>query len=307
MKRVLLALALVGLGAGVVYATPNDLSNGVLITHYPPGLQYTTEFDDWCGLYGQYAIQSCEQQNNVIDTQLGTVWYVLAAWNDNDKVWCGTEFGLGNYNTRVVLFADYGQCPGTALTIPYGAWPAPNTGMSLAATSEPWAGNFQPVYFFASYAYPAQGSTVVPLTPHPNTGFAGFANCLTPPGSYPAVGLGAMGFFTGGVYACPPLPSQFVCCVGEECFLVYNEQECTEMGGVWHPEWDSCLPDNPCFVPPVPAVCCVGHTCYLVFEEECIAMEGNWHPEWPSCDDNPCDIYTPVEPSSWGAIKAIYR
>ena len=43
-------------------------------------------------------------------------------------------------------------------------------------------------------------------------------------------------------------------------------------------------------------------------EAQCADMGGIWHPEWGYCGPpNPCDIYTPAEPSSWGAIKAIYR
>jgi hypothetical protein len=56
------------------------------------------------------------------------------------------------------------------------------------------------------------------------------------------------------------------------------------------------------------AVCCVAHTCYLIHEAECGAMQGHWHPEWTSCGPpNPCDVYTPSNPKSWGTIKNEYR
>jgi hypothetical protein len=43
-----------------------------------------------------------------------------------------------------------------------------------------------------------------------------------------------------------------VCCVGENCFIVL-EDECAAMGGTFHPEWDSCGPPNPCqHVPATP-------------------------------------------------------
>jgi len=300
MKRVLLALALAGLAVGVAHAQQDNLAEGVFITHYPPGSVYTNT--DQCEWYGQYAIQGCDQQNPTIDTADRTVWYVLAAWY-SDKQWCGVEFGLGNFDPNALWFAAFGPCPASALAIPSGAWPGPMTGISLAATSEVWAGNFVPVYWFdiAAY-YPA----IIPLMANPGTGFGGFANCLTPPISYSAVQFGGMGLYTPGIPACPPQPSLHVCCVGEECVLVFTEEECAALGGVFHADWTSC-DDNPCYIPPVPAVCCVGHICYLVLEEECTIMEGHWHPEWLTCDDQPCDMYTPAEPSSWGAIKAIYR
>lgn len=302
MKRVLLALALAGLGVGAAYAQVDNLTNGVFIFHSPPGLVYT-DTEDYCATYPQYGITSCDEQNPRVDSDGITVWYVLGAW-DSAKHFCGVEFGLGNYNPALCAFVTDAQCPASALIIPYGAWPGPGTGVSLAAAGEPWDGNFIPVYYFAAYAYlPGQ----IPLAAHPGTGFGGFANCLTPPTSYPAYAYGAMGLFMDGIPACPPVPTQVVCCVGQECFLVYTEGECAGLGGVFHPEWTSCGPPNPCEEIPEPAVCCVGHDCYLVLEEECAIMQGAWHPEWRTCDPNPCDIYTPAEPSSWGAIKAIYR
>ena len=42
---------------------------------------------------------------------------------------------------------------------------------------------------------------------------------------------------------------QHVCCVGENCFIVL-ETECQTMGGIFHPDWDSCGPPNPCQVVP---------------------------------------------------------
>lgn len=103
----------------------------------------------------------------------------------------------------------------------------------------------------------------------------------------------------------PPNPCELphVCCVGEDCYVVF-EAECTVLGGVFHPEWDSCGPPNPCAMP---HVCCLGHECYLVLEEECAAMGGAWHPEWNSCDDDPCQMYTPADPATWGAVKELYR
>jgi hypothetical protein len=40
-----------------------------------------------------------------------------------------------------------------------------------------------------------------------------------------------------------PMPAH-VCCLGHACYLI-QESECAQMGGAWHPEWDSCNP-NPC-------------------------------------------------------------
>ena len=41
------------------------------------------------------------------------------------------------------------------------------------------------------------------------------------------------------------LPAVHVCCIGEECLLT-DHQHCTDLGGEYHFEWDSCGPPNPC-------------------------------------------------------------
>jgi hypothetical protein len=292
----------------VASADPTNLSDGVFITHYPPGLIYTTDPTDWCATYGQYQITNCEQQNPQILTEQGAVWYLLAAWTDSDKVWCGAEFGIGSYDPNAFAWTGNNVCPNDIdyLKIPAGAWPGPGSGMTIAvgANGAPWSGNFRPLFWFAGYAY---YPGLIPFGTNPNTGFGGFANCASPPASFPAICYGAMGLYIPGLPCCPPQPVPAVCCVGEECYLVF-EPECQVMGGVFHPEWDTCVPENPCLNPQEPDVCCLGHECLFIFEQDCAAMGGMWHPEFDDCfNPNPCDMYTPVEPSSWGAIKAIYR
>jgi hypothetical protein len=85
---------------------------------------------------------------------------------------------------------------------------------------------------------------------------------------------------------------------------VVLEAECAAIGGVFHPEWNSCGPPNPCALP---HVCCVGEDCYVVLEAECAAMGGVFHPEWDSCGPpNPC-LVTPATPDTWGAVKELFR
>lgn len=51
---------------------------------------------------------------------------------------------------------------------------------------------------------------------------------------------------SGGYFSCPAWQ---VCCVMEEC-LIMTETACAESDGMWHPEWSSCGPPNPCLVTP---------------------------------------------------------
>jgi len=116
----------------------------------------------------------------------------------------------------------------------------------------------------------------------------------------------AYGTNTGTTYSLTyeiTCPTPHVCCVGETCYLVI-EADCAAMGGVWHPEWASCGPLNPCALP---HVCCVGEECFVVLGTECATMGGAFHPEWSSCGPpNPCQS-TPAKPDTWGGVKSLYR
>jgi hypothetical protein len=118
--------------------------------------------------------------------------------------------------------------------------------------------------------------------------------------------LDGYGTNTGGTWTLTyeiTCPSPRVCCLDEACYLVM-EPECAAMGGVFHPEWSSCGPPNPCALP---HVCCVGEECYVVFEADCTAMGGEFHPGWDSCGPpNPC-ASTPATPDTWGGVKNLYR
>ena len=54
-------------------------------------------------------------------------------------------------------------------------------------------------------------------------------------------------------------------------------------------------------------VCCIEERCTLLTEADCLATGGVFHPEYSSCSPNPCVGGTPVEPSTWGTIKTVFR
>jgi hypothetical protein len=344
MKQVFLVLALLGLVAGA-NAVPNDLSNGVFITHAPADFVYSPGMD-WCAEYAnQYGIASCEEQitNMPIMGLESTLFYVVAAWNE-DKVWCGTEFGISADFAEDFYFTEFGPCLENNLEISTSGWPGAGEGTAVVATDIQWEGNFVPVYFFTGYTY---NTTRIQLDVDPAQDFAGTGNCDVPALLWDAVCLGAVG--TGddmGEPCCPPMgPDPEACCFedgtcelmleyecgvaggvyyGGECdpnpcpqpvlpgaccietgeCFVLLEEDCNTIGGEFLGEETVCDP-NPCPQPPV-AVCCVGEDCYIINEYECADMQGEFHPEWDTCDPNPC-LPTPADDNSWGSIKALYR
>jgi len=247
-RSAIVICALLGL-VPIIAADQNDLEGGVFIAHYPSAMQFSSDppAEGWCQHYlDSYAITSCEEQVNRIDTSQNVIWFVLSSW-DESKRFSGTEFGLGSYSPESFAFVGFGPCfPNEGLEIPTANWPGPNQGTAFVVTQDAWTGNLVPVYWFAGYAY-SEG--VLPLSIDPTTGLGGWTNCEDPPLVSAATGFGGMGLFTDGVYVCPGsggLGPQGVgaCCLGESCRLLTTE-ECEGARGEFHPGAGSCTP-NPC-------------------------------------------------------------
>ncbi len=173
MCKALVVLCVSGIVTGSALADPEDLEGGVFIAHFPTEMEFSSEppAGGWCQDYwDNYRIEDCEDQVNRIDTYDQVIWFVLAAW-DEEKEWCGTEFGFGDYDPAAFVVTDYGPCwPEDGLEIPTASWPGPEEGTAIVVTGDPWEGNLVPVYWFAGYAY-EEG--LIPLAVDPATEFAG--------------------------------------------------------------------------------------------------------------------------------------
>jgi hypothetical protein len=325
-------------------AQMDDLTGGVFITHHDPAIVASVPPEGYCAHYEEgYAITTCEEQNPMIMTDAPVVWFLLSAF-PGDKMWCGTEFGFGQYDPYLFIFTLAGPCaPGGFLEIPTEGWPGPMEGTAIVTTDTPWEGNFKPVYFFEGYYY-YYGPGMIPVDVSPSTGVGGWGNCLTPPEVFDAACFPAMGVMGDGMYCCPEIPTG-ACCVGEDCYEV-SEMDCAVMGGEFLGVGTDCGPPNPCEEPrgaccvgeecyapvtlaeceammgeylgdgtdcgpPNPCeyerfVCCICEDCFIYTEDECMNAGGEWHPEWDTCDPNPCTP-SPTDNASWGTIKSIYR
>jgi hypothetical protein len=93
------------------------------------------------------------------------------------------------------------------------------------------------------------------------------------------------------------------CSFGGECELLL-QAECADVGETWNGA-PSCSP-NPC---PVIWACCVAGECFMLTEGQCTAQSGDWRGAGQICASlgGTVTCQTPVERTSWGMIKSIYR
>lgn len=291
----LLCAAAVVAGAlpGAALADPNDLTGGVLIQHfdprYLPSPGYAPPAGDWCAVYDLYPIQSLPEVNAQLDPGY-VVWFIVAAWEGEDRTWCGVEFGFGAYSASLADLTGWGPCfPATGLEIPTPGWPGPNEGTAFVTTAAPWSGNWEPLYWFGGYAYDyTHGTTVIPIGVDPPTGFCGFCNCATPPMMF-SVGLsqrGKLGINEPGYTPVWLEIQPWACCFRQPPYCrMLAELPCIQQGGAWMGgEPTTCDPD-PC---PHPGACCIIGNCSMMFEANCVLVGGQFMGQGTTCNPNPC-------------------
>jgi hypothetical protein len=272
MKRVLLALALVGMTAGAAMA--QGVGDGVFILHHPPGLVYTTDILDYCPLAG---LSDCAGQNPQVPDDAHAVWYIISNFWQTQS-FNAVEYGIhftGQYAPQ-----HAGVCaPAPFLTIEYpaaGSWPADGSAIAIALSAAPdWSGTFVPTGWISGYHYAGYTAGLVELVPSPSTGFIGW---LSGGNMYHPAEVGALGVGMPGIPVCSEPPEMWACCLPNygPCVEVTSE-ECTAQGGVWH-EGVLCAA-RPCPEPPPEAACCLPDygPCVFVTEAACLAQGGEWH------------------------------
>jgi hypothetical protein len=302
MKRVLLALALIGVAFGGANAQVTDLSGGVFIAHYVPEIVNSEPPEGWCGQYDVfYKINDHSEQNNRIDTPgtptedyVWTAWYVLSAFCE-DKQFCGCQFGVGQIPAYIWGF-DTGSTQAcwppvatpSGLELPSGGWPGAGEGTALTSTSGPWDGNYLAVYLMTGYAYGYGYSGIVPLDVNGQTGSGGWTNCEGVPVEFMPAAYGGMGINTDGLYVepvCGGAP-EWACCFADGSCLVLTAADCAANMGVWY-DGVGCDP-NECPAP-LGACCFQDGSCLVMDELACAAAGGtDWLGMGTTCDPNNC-------------------
>lgn len=244
MRRLLLAMALLAVTAGMAFAGPNA---GVVLS-----VQGNVDGVETNGVpCDAIALPAtCEElvPNATADVN-GVNWYLVVVVSDpaNTPNFNTVVFGLGAYDPYADGYIGfYGPCVPGALEITTGGWPLGGEGTAVSWAPDCLTGYMEPVYFFGVYPY--GGS--IPLGVHPVQG-GSVVDCSADPQTDDFVGFGGM---EGVNPECPggTQPEPGACCFGPDCVLLL-ETECADQGGDWYGD-PECGPDNePCpQEPPTP-------------------------------------------------------
>jgi hypothetical protein len=290
MKKVLLAVAALACIGSVALAGPN--AGGTLIVHATPVTVYTSDIEDYCGLSD---LTDC---NGAITNLPGGgitsyVWWVTAAFAGTPRL-AGIAFGVEYDIDGLVAWGSCGD-----FELADGNWPASGSGTALTF-APPKETALVDVYWFAGYEYYGLDKHFC-LIPHPTQG-AVFADDDVPSNLDPIADLGCLGFNGDpGYLGCPGISAEACCYDDGSCEMLLAD-ECVANGGIPQGPGTVCDP-NPCPPPPPVGACCFDTDCVLLTEADCVAQGGQFI--GGDCDPNPCVI--PVQDTSWGSIKAIYR
>lgn len=242
MRRLLLAIALLAVTAGMAFAGPNA---GVVLSVQGNVDGVETEGAP-CTAIALPA--TCEElvPNATADLN-GVNWYLVVVASDpaNTPNFNTVTFGLGAYDPYSDGYIGFfGPCVPGALEVSTGGWPLGGEGTAVSWAPDCLYGLLEPVYFFGVYSY---GGTI-PLGLHPTQG-GSVVDCSADPQTDDFAGFGGM---EGTNPTCPggTQPEPGACCFGPTCVMLL-ETECAAQSGVWY--GGDCGPNNePCPQEPTP-------------------------------------------------------
>lgn len=209
-------------------AGPNE--GGVLAVTLSLYLGSLNENSDYCD---EFTLTDCFDAEVDAESPGILLLHVFAAFPDESSPrLSGLTFGWSYPEELSVLQANH--CGDFEL--PSASWPESGTGTAVS-----WAvaqtAHLVPVYWVGAIDYYGEGS-ILSLIPHPDQG-GNFADDGNPSYLDPITAYGAFGFNTEGTLACPTSSSSGACCIGDECFLM-RQDECLNEGGMFQGAGTNC-------------------------------------------------------------------
>ena len=338
MKRALQSgLALMLACALPAFAGKND--GGVMVVHTNDAYSYSA--GTACNV-ADAEPQSCEEvvaQSNL--TEGAVIWLLALFHADATPGVSVVYFGIDYDEANLDPGGRYKFCgPAGTLEVQDDDWPYTGRGNSVAFGT-PVVGDL----VFPFYVFEVNGGldgSYFSVTTNPTGGYASFVDDEQPPGSdlLTQEQFGTLRWNAPGDVPCPTPPRLGACCLSETatCELFLTEAACINSPGVWLGTGTACE-GLQC------GACCYWlddggnwrRRCVVTSQQDC-EVTGPWndHQEnvggqfvganwgvpgipcalnaaqadsiwWCADPRDPNDPYFPVEPSTWGRLKAIFR
>lgn len=210
---------------GLALAGPNE--GGTLILHANPGLVFTSDVQNYCGMA---ALDSCSAAVTSVPWEPGTrrVFHVLAAFPTGSSPRLKSlSFGI-DYDPAKLVMVARGSC--ADFELPDGTWPAAGTGTAQSWTTGAQTGLLTEVYWCCGYTYSeGEDSTSVALIPHPLQ-HGVFVDDAFPAEVDTIAGYGRLGFGTAGYLPCATTGA---CCQPDGSCEVVPWPECEAANGAY--------------------------------------------------------------------------
>ncbi len=334
MKTFLMAVAVLACVSTLALAGPN--AGGTLVTNDAHLLMSGTNGS--LSVCGQGVVPStCEAINTEIDGATAAdpaVFKVYAAFPQGSAPrLLGLTWGV-TYGPDLVI-GSWGMCGNFELNDP--TWPASGSGSSVTYDVIQ-TGLLTAVYWFAGYNY-GTAPQLFQTGGNPGQGGGYFGDDTVPAILDPIAGYGAMGFDGPGIQGCPPAIEYGACC--DPCTAACTITQPADCAGNFLGGGTVCDP-NPCPPPPNGACCAADGTCTFVAQclctgnylgdgvpcepdnpcaltGACCAVDGNctitteancagvYQGDNTGCEPSPCIGPNPVQTTSWGSIKNLYK
>jgi hypothetical protein len=309
MKKFLMALVVLTIASGPVFAGPNEF--GVLYIHNT-GVLYAggpeeTPVPTCAGIVNQVAIEDAHM-----------IWKVYAAFPiDASPRLKGLAWGYGisENNAGYVYIEANGPQNESVFSVLEGVngsvWPGmggDSVFVGMGFTDSARVATVNELWWFAGTAYAGLGGEPqsICLIPHLRAENRFFLDDAFPPHEDAIMGYGCLGFGQPGFTPpCPVIPPTGACCFTDGTCQILREDHCVAASGVYY--GGACGPNNePCPQPPPMGICCdaLAH-CTVTTEDGCVGV-GTWNGAITSCVGDPCPP-VPTENKSWGQIKNSYR
>jgi hypothetical protein len=265
----------------------------VLIVNAHPEIVVCADNEPYCP---DLTLTECVSANVTHTGPENVVFGVYGVFPGSPRV-SGVTIGI-SYDDPIVISA-FGNCGDFELHLE--DWPASGSGTavtwSVAQTAQ-----IQPLYWFVGYEYYLEGGAFS-LVPHP-TGGSLFADDSIPAEVDPVAAFGVLGFNgADGSAPCPSPPEIGACCLSDCSCIMVTELECEALGGDFAGPGVTC-DDVLCLCE---GACCFDDgTCAILIEPVCLDEGGLFLGVDSVCEPNPCEG-VPIQESTWGVIKSLYR